>query len=156
GRLPGIPQEAPPGLLEAMLFPDRSGVRGVVGGILTTPVASDGKFEFSTVTPGSYDLRMRSGSSSGISAAATRIRVDDRDVTDVTTPAAAIVFGRVTMEGGSLPNLPTNVAGPLATSGSTFISIGAGKLGDCCPPTFAVRPDGWFAALLRSDKPQGE
>jgi len=158
GRLSGLPPDAPSGLLNAMLFPtERSAARPAPGGLLTTPIAGDGKFEFTNVTSGTYELRISSGTSIGISPEATRILVDDRDIVNAPLPQTALMVGRLILEGGaSLTSIPTNNAGGPGITASSVVGIGARKLGECCAPTVLARTDGWFAAALRADNDASE
>jgi hypothetical protein len=104
---------------------------------LETAVGQDGTFAFSNVVEGAYTVSL---ATTGIPATASSIRVDvltGRSVTDVNLTAPRIVHGRVTVDGGALPQ-----------------RFGLRLTGGAGPVTIGIEPqrDGSFSALL----PTGE
>jgi len=65
------------------------------------PVPRDGRFEFSKIVPGQYDLRVLPGSTTAV-----RINVNNRDVDGMAITAGRFALGRASVDDGSaLPHL---------------------------------------------------
>lgn len=87
------------------------------------PVPRDGRFEFSKIGPGQYDLRVRPGNKPPV-----RVNVNNRDVDGVVLAAGKYATGRASVDDGSA--LPHFAIAPIASIVNRTTEIYVGSIGN--------------------------